>query len=324
MVIEHGSKDDIDQIVELLRTSLGEELMPKSQEFWNWKHIENPFGASPVIVWKEGGEIIGVRAFMRWRWRLGEKTYPSVRAVDTATHPAHQGKGIFKKLTLALVDECTSSNDKFVFNTPNDKSRPGYLKMGWEIAGQLPIVASFRRPHKIAFNLLSKPADSKAFASDVDRILDHPTLSVLLEKSLIGSICTDVDVRYLKWRYKDVPVAAYQACGVEQNGSLKGAAIGRLKQSRIGLELRIVDLFLSDESYRLALREEIVSLARKYSADFITLSGTIPRTMSGCLPNAVKMNRGPIVTIRPLAQKDMHQLVGFTGWSPSLGDLELF
>src|SRR5688500_17576198 len=98
MEIRRAVEADIPEIVSLLKLSLGESLMPKSERYWRWKHIENPFGVSPVLLAIEAGTIIGVRAFMRWAWSRGETRLEAVRAVDTATHPDFQGRGIFRKL----------------------------------------------------------------------------------------------------------------------------------------------------------------------------------------------------------------------------------
>ena len=56
----------------------------------------------------------------------------AVRAVDTITAPEARGRGVFTRFTLAILsNEITRDDDvSFVFNTPNDQSRPGYLKMG--------------------------------------------------------------------------------------------------------------------------------------------------------------------------------------------------
>ena len=62
----------------------------------------------------------------------------AVRAVDTATDPDYQGRGLFTRLTLQAIDELRAEGVDFVFNTPNDQSRPGYLKMGWQVVGTLP------------------------------------------------------------------------------------------------------------------------------------------------------------------------------------------
>src|SRR5437867_2251138 len=83
--------------------------------------------------------IVGFRTFIRWRFRVDDDVVDAVRAVDTATDPAHQGRGIFSRLTLGALDELRGENVGFVFNTPNDQSRPGYLKMGWRIVGRVPI-----------------------------------------------------------------------------------------------------------------------------------------------------------------------------------------
>ena len=110
---------------------------PRFEALLGWKHAANPFGASPAWVAMEGDEVLGYRAFMRWEFTDGRRTYHAGRAVDTATHPDHQGKGIFRTLTMHGLDELRAEGVDFIFNTPNDNSRPGYLRMGWELVGTL-------------------------------------------------------------------------------------------------------------------------------------------------------------------------------------------
>src|SRR5687767_10160893 len=132
MIIRKAEESDIPKIISLLKASLGESLLPKSEAYWKWKHVNNAFGKSPVLLAEEEGICVGVRAFMRWQWKMQGKSLEAVRAVDTATHPDYQGKGIFSKLTTTLLDVCKESQWHLVFNTPNEKSLPGYLKMGWK------------------------------------------------------------------------------------------------------------------------------------------------------------------------------------------------
>src|SRR4029079_3500391 len=101
-----------------------------------WKHVDNAFGRSPMWVACDGERIAGFRAFMRWEFEGAGEVKRAVRTVDTATHPDYQGQGIFTKLTLAGLEELAAEGVDFVFNTPNDKSRPGYLKMGWHVLGR--------------------------------------------------------------------------------------------------------------------------------------------------------------------------------------------
>ena len=128
-------------IIALCRASLGWEPDDPNEAFFAWKHDENTFGRSPAwVAVAEDGTIVGLRVFLRWRFREPSgSTFTAVRAVDTATHPDWQGKGIFTKLTLGAIPDLRSDGVDVIFNTPNDKSRPGYLKMGWSQVGRVPV-----------------------------------------------------------------------------------------------------------------------------------------------------------------------------------------
>ena len=131
MIIREATNQDTKEIVKLLKLSLGENLIKKTPRIWQYKHIENPFGKSLVLLAEKNDILVGVRAFMQWRWQLGSQTYVTYRAVDTATHPEYQKQGIFKKLSLQALQKASHNTQGFVFNTPNQNSLPGYLKMGW-------------------------------------------------------------------------------------------------------------------------------------------------------------------------------------------------
>ena len=93
--------------------------------------------------WLAGAPVpaLGVRARRTWSG--------AVRAVDTATHPDVQGRGLS---SAGLTRSCWSeiaADTELVFNTPNGNSLPGYLRMGWREVGQVPIALHPIRP--IAF-----------------------------------------------------------------------------------------------------------------------------------------------------------------------------
>jgi N-acetylglutamate synthase-like GNAT family acetyltransferase len=326
MQIREATNSDIPMIVSLLKLSLGEGLMPKSEQYWYWKHVENPYGQSPVLLCVEDTELIGVRAFMRWDWTLNGKVYKAVRAVDTATHPNHKGKGIFTKLTMRLVDHCKQMGDHFIFNTPNEQSKPGYLKMGWQEVGKLPIKVNIQRPLNIARNLLFNNDESKhgPESKGLAYFLEHPTIGSLLKGHLdkYESIGTALSASYLKWRYIDVPVASYVAVGEEQGGSLNGLVIGRIKQTRIGKEFRITELLLNDNADTKNLNAKVDEFRRINKIDYTTISGAKGNTTA--FGRGLTALVGPIVTVRSLSLSDLHPFQRFTNWSPSIGDLELF
>jgi hypothetical protein len=85
LAIRPGHEDDIPAVIELMRTALGEGNVPRTREFWHWKHRQNPFGASPMWLAHDADKLVGVRLFLRWQLRAGARDYAAVRAVDTAT-----------------------------------------------------------------------------------------------------------------------------------------------------------------------------------------------------------------------------------------------
>ena len=329
MEIRDATEADIPEIVALLKLSLGESLMPKSEKFWRWKHLENPFGKSPVLLCWEGNEVVGVRAFMRWEWNRQGQVYNAVRAVDTATHPGFQGKGIFKKLTLALVDYCKQQGIHFVFNTPNQQSKPGYIKMGWEEAGKLPVKIGIQRPFSMLKNFIANAGTliTEGGNSMMKYYLDHPKLNALLMRhdGHMNDIKTKLSVPYLTWRYLDVPVAQYVAVGEESGNELTNLVIGRIKQTRFGRELRITDCISNGKGNDQQWLKKLTAQKKEWGIDYTTISGT----HSGCSKKIVgdvnfELSIGPMVIVRSLAMGDLNMLKNFNRWTPALGDLELF
>ncbi len=328
MQILPATEADIPAIVQLLKLSLGENLVPKSEQYWRWKHLNNPFGPSSVLLCWDKDLLVGIRAFMRWEWTLEHTVYHALRAVDTATHPQYQGKGIFKKLTMSLVEISKENGSAFIYNTPNEQSKQGYLKMGWREAGKLPITLSFQRPLHILKNVLKQKTAWKVGELDngLNYYFNHPGLPFLLNNSFqTARMETNISVPYLKWRYRDVPVADYLVFGNEKGGELTGIVIGRIKPSRLGIELRITDCFLQDNEAENAIKMTLNNKKNDLGIDYCTFSG-LGHSRSKQLTGRYRWTLpiGPIVTIRSLCLNDLGILQKFNNWSPSIGDLELF
>lgn len=76
MQIREATQNDIPAILDVLRASLGEISSKKTEKIWRYKHLENPFGKSLVLIAEEDGQVIGVRAFMHWQWQKGKRFFP--------------------------------------------------------------------------------------------------------------------------------------------------------------------------------------------------------------------------------------------------------
>lgn len=313
MEIRYAEKNDIPSIVGLLKVALGEDRTPKSEALWRWKHLENPFGQSPVLLAEKNREIIGVRAFLRWNWQEGDKTYRALRAVDTSVHPTHLGKGIFSQLTTSLVNDSITKSFDFIYNTPNSKSLPGYLKMGWLKQGKIPI--------KLQFNSLSKQESTIEFP-----ILDRGLFEGFAARCipLTQGLHTQINKEYLIWRYANCPIYTYGFCTDRESYLL----VFRLKPSGLGLELRITDCFGLDGQKKINLehlRQELKKTQEVFKVNFTTHIGHFPIPLlrkTGSLPS---LNIGPLLTLKDLNLGDgFDRLLKVDNWGFSLGDLEVF
>lgn len=315
MEIKKADFSDIPRIVKLLKASLGDEL-PVSEEIWNYKHIDNPFGKSIVLLAEEEGKLAGVRAFMRWKWQKKEKIYSCLRAVDTATHPNFRGRGIFKQLTLKAVEIAKAEGDHFVFNTPNDQSRPGYLKMGWEQAGEIRVGL---KPAIGSFWKIWKNGEQYSFSGDL-QLTGAESLLEEWSNTLVKSneFFTPKSAEYLVWRYTKNPLQKYQ---IHFENDLFIAGCIRKKK---GLkELRIVELISSEKSL---IYNKINRILKTWSNQFgVQVISYSPKLFEFNKP-ALKGAFGPILTVRELNLLPGERELPFNinNWSYALGDLELF
>lgn len=330
MEIRLAEKGDIPEIVNLLKLGLGESLLPKSEIYWQWKHQDNPFGKSLVLLAIDKNKIVGVRTFMRWKWRSGNQIVEAVRGVDTVVHPDYQGNGMFGKLTLALIDHCREKRYGLLFSTPNKKSKRGYTKLGWAEAGRLPIQMKMIKPVSMMLDVMLRKNAWQNNASKSDESISYYLSNEGLPKLISANnllygthAITEHTVDTLKWRYANVPVAEYYAGGLEDN-ELRALFFFRIKHTFIGKELRITDVFLSDRKYAQDLKQILDSKAHEHNADYITSGSFGVSNLLGTNILVLKRKVGPTVMIHNIMLPDLNNFTAFKRWSPSFGDLELF
>lgn len=320
MEIREAVETDIGQIISLMKSSLGEELMPKSEAFYRWKHEQNPFGKSKILVATEGRSIVGLRTFMKWKWVSGNQIISAVRAVDTATHPDFQGRGIFKKITLQAVEECKKEGIGLVFNTPNPISKQGYLKMGWEEAGRLPLLFGLGSLFPRWYDALSCDQISNDF-SVASQVSKFDFTSGLNQSS--QSFHTPIDNEYIFWRYAQCPVSKYGLFSNDETFCL----LFRLKRLKKFIELRICDIWSATESDTNLLfhnsLKALIKIVRPIIVSCAPISGGVGsgHSISGLYG---PYERGPVVTLRNLTLANLDSFHGFNNWTPSLGSMELF
>lgn len=302
--------EDLDEVLELLRLSLGEtELLQRTKELFSWKHLDNPFGESIVLVAEHEGRIVAMRALMRWDLRTpGGTDLRCVRPVDTATHPDYRRRGLFRRLTLEAIEEARATGINLVFNTPNDQSRPGYLKMGWSDVGDVKVMVrpSLRRivgktegnPDPASLLSVTAPLDSVGF----------------VKRAALG-LRTPRSTEYTTWRFGSHPSARYFAVAAGPS-----AAIVRPGTRNGRTELVISDVAGPDPAAGIGAAVD-ASLASYVVASFGKKSPERSAARRNGLIPLVGMSALRLVC-RPLTELDI-DVTSLSNWDFALSDLEL-
>jgi GNAT superfamily N-acetyltransferase len=323
--VRAAADDDQPAVLDLLQASLGWVPDDAYARFFAWKHRDSPFGPSPawVAVDPDGdGRIVGFRTFSRWRFERGGESVAAVRAVDTATHPDYQGRGIFTLLTRRALDELRDEGVAFVFNTPNDRSRPGYMKMGWRLVERLPVAATPRSPLSLARLARARtPADKWSASTDAgtpvaELLADEDGVAALLDAARPGDdrLRTERTPAYLAWRY-GFPPLHYRAV-VAPGGVRDGLVIFRLRRRGAALEAAVCEQVVPVGDDRTGPRL-VRELLRATRADHAVQIGQA-RPARGLLPVP---GQGPTLVWRDVCETTMPEAAE---WRLGLGDIELF
>lgn len=325
-------------ILDLLGTSLGGDgLLWNDEAHWLWKHERNPFGGSACRVAEANGRVVALRTFMRWTWQSAGKAVHAVRAVDTATHPDVRRLGLFRRLTLELIEAEAAAGTSFVFNTPNDQSRPGYLTMGWRLVGRVPLWIKPIRPvralMRVARSRLAAAPESvrpDVRPEGIGALLADPTLPAVLERAENGDprYHTRRTPTYLRWRYAEVPGLSYSAVWRFDDGA--GAIAIYRDRERHGLRERMLcETIVTPDRAGVALARRVLRRAASIEgADYIVACAArrTPERAAlircGFIPFG---GWGPHFACRELAYAaDLLDITEWSNWRCGIGDLELF
>lgn len=335
---------DQDQVLEIMRRSLGETAtLQKSPAFWHWKHFSNPFGPSYVrVACGEDGQVVGMRAFMRWEFKTGDRLLKAVRAVDTATHPGYRRIGIFSNLTQEVIGDVQSAGVDVIFNTPNQDVLPGYLKLGWRHVIKVhPLIKVLNYPVfalELVRSRLGRPASRRHLLADFFREEPLPVQALLERRQpvemLIHQDAESWDAQnrirtrrswdYLCWRYASHPTISYWTVFVEHDSNLQGCIIFRTN-TRYGLkELVVCELLMAKSDLKLgfALLEQLKSgLRADYMISHFPVGSFQRQTLEHWGFRATP-KRGVDLTVKVLVTNLPQDPLLFDSWGLTLGDLE--
>lgn len=299
-------KSYMEKVIDLLSITFSEVSKNDyfNKEYFLWKHINNPFGESIMLIAIDDTDnVIAFRSFMKWIFLCpdGTKKY-AYRPVDSAVHPRYQSYGLFKKLTFALLESNEVLESDFIFNTPNKNSYPIYTKetWGWKKDRSVKFViypSSFSLlPSKITYAFIDKDCLKKN-ASD-DKL-----------KSVIKSSLVDFN-----WRYVNNPVINY----LYLKDQFENILILRLNKRTFFNELLLVDVI--SKSYNDQINISIAALKANIKFHYLLLTRD--------LKNRVNISDSfPIYPPKPyfsIITRNTDTELSSIGIEFSIRDLELF
>jgi GNAT superfamily N-acetyltransferase len=295
---------DVEQIVALFELCLGADGGAPTVTFWNWKHNDNPGGISPVILAWDNDRLIGIRAFMCFKFHDKTGTYKAYRPVDTGTHPDYQGKGIFRNLTLSLIEDLKKLEERaFIFNTPNAQSKPGYIKMGWKEWGK-PIIQV----------MPTFPFLGSGFKKDQEILLTHDFSGINVNAT--DNLAVYKDGNYYHWRYQQISLQSY---GMKELtiGNDTYLIIYRQKKIKFLSEFRICDIIKNNAGAQEIPAAVFVKLFFSFGTGFVSFINKVPLWFTVKL-----LKKSPMVTYRKINDQDADLPFSAIDWN--IGEIELF
>jgi GNAT superfamily N-acetyltransferase len=142
IVIRQAIESDIEQIVDLNKLVFTKQSffsVEPSVEIFKWKHYENPFGKSIVLIAfdEQSRKVVGARVFWAWKLKCRNETIKAYQPCDTVVHPEFRNRGLFTKMTIEAIQIAQENDADLLFNFPNAQSLPGYLKLGWTYVSKI-------------------------------------------------------------------------------------------------------------------------------------------------------------------------------------------
>jgi GNAT superfamily N-acetyltransferase len=195
-------------VMELLKELWGH----KTERYFEWKYLDNPYGDFTGIVAFDANSVIGFRGYMATPWEKDEKQFIIPVAGDTIVHKDYRKQGLSVAMGLRAEEELSDYPAILNFSC-GGMSHPGYERLGFEPLHN----KTLRFCKGTAPNLASKNTE-RVYVIDRPRPMpagDH------------GKIRPVRDDRYWSWRLKSNTEHTYEFYCMDDDYILLGVTPDR-------------------------------------------------------------------------------------------------
>ncbi len=108
--------------------------------YLKWLYRDNPVGHVVGFNAYEGTTLAAHYATVPLEASVEGKAMKGLLSLNTATHPSHQGKGLFTRLANQTYEEAHAAGFAFVIGVANASSTPGFVrKLGFQLVCPLDV-----------------------------------------------------------------------------------------------------------------------------------------------------------------------------------------
>jgi GNAT superfamily N-acetyltransferase len=127
--------------LEAYRALLGTTSAPYEREYLSWLYRDNPWGQAVGCNAYAGAELAAHYATIPIEATLEGARAKGLLSLNTATHPTHQGKGLFTRLAEETYARARELGYEFVVGVANANSTPGFTrKLGFQLVTPLDVL----------------------------------------------------------------------------------------------------------------------------------------------------------------------------------------
>lgn len=120
----------LEELVVLMKDSFPD--CPFGKDYYHWQYVDNPNGRVVSYNAYYEGSLVAHYAAIPIEMSFDGIIHRGLLSLNTATHSAHRGKGLFVKLAQMTYDHAKEMSYKYVIGVANANSTHGFLtKLGF-------------------------------------------------------------------------------------------------------------------------------------------------------------------------------------------------
>lgn len=241
---------------------------------WKFHSIGNEPTSYEYAVWQSNPrKLLGYYAALPFRYSVGGSIFSCGMVCDVMTHSAARGKGIFTKIGQYATDDLRTKGVDFTSGYPiRPEVIPGHLKVGWQVAQELPLYLKVLRSDALLKNsvarhftgivnvglkflaLLTQPrvSDSAKARVEIEPAADFlnrqdGTYERFFSRwSASRRVHLIKDLSFLRWRL-GAPESQYHVISLRRETHIEGLAIVRVTDLKGIPCLAVLDLMLLED-----------------------------------------------------------------------------